>query len=138
MIKALSLFLAVLGVLLILAGQAVALEEDEFDHMGDDDHMDMDEDDLMLLWGPWPYFGMGFMVYWFFAIPIGLLVYTDAKERRMNGRSWLLVIMIPWVGLFAIFAYLMARHDRPRVDIHDPWAEGDRYMESMRSRGEGR
>ena len=113
---------------------ALADGGDGFDHMGGDDHMEMD--DLMLLWGPWPYFGMGFLVYWFLAIPIGLLVYTDANERRMNGALWLLVIMIPWIGLLAVFAYLMARHDRQRVDIHDPWAEGDRYMESMRSSGE--
>ena len=133
--KALTLSFVILGTLLLLAGSAVADEEDEFDHM---DSGNMDMDDFMLLWGPWPFFAMGFLVYWFLAMPIGLLIYTDAKERRMNGANWLLVIMIPWFGLLAVFAYLVARRGRPRVDIHDPWAEGDRYMESMRSNSESR
>ena len=134
--KGLTLIFAVIGAILLVAGQAVADEEDGFDHMDGEDHMDLD--DFGLLWGPWPLFGMGFMVYWFLAMPIGLLVYTDAKERRMNGANWLLVIMIPWFGLLAVFPYLVARRGRPRVDIHDPWAEGDRYVESMRSNSESR
>jgi hypothetical protein len=134
--NALTLIIAIIGALLIVANQAVADDVDGYDHMNGDDHMDVD--DLALLFGPWPLFGMGFMVYWFLAIPIGLLVFSDAKERRMKGGIWLFFILIPWIGLLAVIPYLMVSHGRPRIDIHDPWTKGDRYMERMRSSRDGR
>jgi len=119
-----------LGTLLLLAGGAMADTADGDGHMGD--YGDMGSSDLTLLFGPWPYFAMGFMVYWFLSLPIALLVYTDAVDRRMNGLAWLFAIAVPWVGLLVVPVYMVARRGHPRVVAHDPWAAGDRFADSAR------
>ncbi len=95
------------------------------------------EEGLYPGWGTLPLIGLAMFVYWALAIPAALLVYTDAKERRLNGAKWAYLIAIPFVGLFAIPVYLRARQGHPRTDIHDPWAEGDRIARSRRSLNEG-
>lgn len=124
-----KLVIAVVGTLLVTAGPVLADTGGGTDHMDGLDHSD--NDDYNLLFGPWPFFAMGFVVYWIIAIPIGLLVYTDAQERRLNGKVWLLIIMVPWMGLLAVLAYHMARQGYPRVDVHDPYVEGDLLHDSM-------
>ena len=114
---------------LLLAGPVSAHEGDGTDHTH--------EEGLYPGWGTLPLIGLAMFVYWALAIPMALLIYTDAKERRLNGAKWAYLIAIPFVGLFAIPAYMWAQRGHPRTDIHDPWAEGDRIAESRRSLSEG-
>jgi hypothetical protein len=118
------LFLLIaLGALLLVASPANAHEENESDHHNEDH---------MAGWTTWPSLGMGMLLYWVLAIPVGLLILTDADERGMNGAGWFLLVMIPLFGLVAVMAFLLARRERPRVYKHDPWAEGDRLMDDLR------
>jgi hypothetical protein len=102
--KLYSLFvLAMVALLLAVAGLASAHEGDEDDPM-DDHHM--------AGWGTFPLFGAGLIGYLFLAVPIGGLVYLDAQERGMNGPMWFALVLIPWVGLLVPLVYLLARRER--------------------------
>lgn len=66
--------------------------------------------------GPWgagfgfPFFGMGMMFFWFLIfIVIGYLVFQDANKHGMNGLLWWILIVIPMIGIFALFLYLILR-----------------------------
>lgn len=91
------------------------------------DHEDVTDESQGVFhgWGTGPMIIVSIFVYWALAIPIGLLVYTDANERRLDGMRWFWGTMVPFVGLAAIPLYVRARRGHPRVDIFDPWAEGD-------------
>lgn len=92
------------------------------------DHEDVTDENQGVFhgWGTGPMIIVSIFIYWALAIPIGLLVYTDANERRLDGSRWFWWTMVPFVGLAAIPLYVRARRGHPRVDIFDPWAEGDR------------
>jgi hypothetical protein len=115
----------VLATTLLLAGPVSAHQGDGTEHSH--------EDGLYTGFGTLPLIGMAIFVYWALALPIALLIYTDASERRLNGARWAGILLVPFVGLFALAAYLMAQRGHPRVDIHDPWADGDRIVDSRRS-----
>ena len=114
---------------LLLAGPVSAHEADGTEHTHDEG--------LYPGWGTLPLIGLAMLVYWALAIPTALLIYTDANERSLNGAKWARLILIPFVGLFALPAYQRAQRGHPRTDIHDPWADGDRIAESRRSLNEG-
>ncbi|MFH0967188.1 MAG: SHOCT domain-containing protein [Methanobacteriota archaeon] len=67
--------------------------------------------------GPWeganfgfPFFGMGMMFFWFLIfIIIGYIVFQDANKRGMNGVLWWILIVIPMIGIFGLFLYLILR-----------------------------
>ncbi len=119
----------VVAIALLLAGPAYAHEGDGTEHTQDEG--------LYPGWGTLPLIGLAMFVYWALALPTALLIYTDAKERRLDGAKWALLILIPFVGLFALLAYQRAQRGHPRTDIHDPWADGDRIAISRRSLNEG-
>lgn len=57
-----------------------------------------------------PFFGMGMMLFWFLIfIIIGYIVYQDANKRGMNGLLWWILIVIPMIGIFALFLYVIIR-----------------------------
>ena len=114
---------------LLLAGPVSAHEGDDTEHT--------QEEGLYPGWGTLPLMGLAMFVYWALAIPVALLIYTDANERRLKGAKWAYIILIPFAGLFAIPAYMWARRGHPRTDVYDPWAEGDRIAASRRSLNEG-
>ena len=114
---------------LLLSGAVLAQEGEGIE--------DTQDEGLYPGWGTLPLIGLAMFVYWALAIPIALLIYTDAKERRMDGAKWARLIMIPFVGLFSMALYHRAQRDHPRVDIYDPWADGDRIADSRRSLNEG-
>ncbi len=118
--------LLILATVLVLAGQVTADHEDATD----------EDEGVFHGWGAGPMFVVSIFVYWALAIPIALLVYTDATERKMNGTRWFWLIMVPFVGVISVLAYVQARRTHPRVDVFDPWAEGDRAMELRKARGE--
>jgi hypothetical protein len=122
-----STFAVVLAVftVLFLAGYVSAHD------MGDTEHTH--DNGLYPGWGTLPLIGLAILVYWALAVPIALLIYTDAIERRVNGAMCARILLIQLLGLLALPAYLGARKAHLRVDIHDPWADGDRIELSRRS-----
>ena len=110
----------ILATIVLLAGSVAA------------DHEDVTEVDQGVFhgWGTGPMIIVTIFVYWALALPIGLMVYTDANERRMDAKRWLMGTMVPLVGLGAVPLYVRARRGHPRVDVFDPWEEGDQLMEA--------
>ena len=43
---------------------------------------------------------------------IGYIVYLDANRRGMHGLLWWILILIPMVGIFAVFLYIILREIR--------------------------
>jgi hypothetical protein len=99
-IPALGILIFVI-LIMMASGTTMAHEDEDDDHMHDDDHM----------WGGWNMPGAGFMIYgyWILAMPIALLAYVDAVRKDMNGAMWAVLILIPWVGILAMAAYVGAR-----------------------------
>ncbi|MFW6041211.1 MAG: SHOCT domain-containing protein [Thermoplasmatota archaeon] len=55
------------------------------------------------------------LILWIPLLIIGVLVYHDAEKRGMNGLLWFVLVVLPMVGLFFLFLYLVVRetdHDR--------------------------
>ena len=102
------------------------------------DHEDVTEEDQGVFpgWGTGPIVIASILAYWAMAIPIGLMVYTDANERLMDGKRWFTGTMVPFVGLGVVPLYVRARRGHPRVDVFDPWAEGDRLMDARLAENE--
>lgn len=88
--------------------------------------------------GPWggagygfPFFGMGMMFFWFLIfIIIGYIVFLDANKRGMNGLLWWILIVIPMVGVFALFLYLILRE----VGVHKVSSEGVTAINILKER----
>lgn len=77
--------------------------------------------------GPWgggygfPFFGMGMMFFWFLIfIIIGYIVFQDANKRGMHGLLWWILIVIPMIGVFALFLYLILREIGEHKVISEP------------------
>jgi hypothetical protein len=115
----------IMAAILLMAGSVAA------------DHEDVTDEDQGVFhgWGTGPMIIVAIFVYWALAIPIALMVYTDANERRIDGMRWFWGTMVPFVGLAAIPFYVRARRGHPRVDIYDPWADGDRLADKKLAEG---
>jgi putative membrane protein len=96
------LSLAILGMILLLAGPAIADGDD--DHMDGGDMMDMN------------WWGSSFMWFWMIGylvifVIIGVLIYRDAEKRGMNGLLWFILVILPWIGILFLILYLIIRKD---------------------------
>ncbi|UCF08841.1 MAG: hypothetical protein JSW28_03890, partial [Thermoplasmata archaeon] len=83
----LMIVFGVLGLLIIISGQALA--DDNDGHMMDGDMMGMD-------WWGVPFMGFGMLGFWLVMVVIAFLVYKDAEDRGMNGLLWFVLIILPW------------------------------------------
>ena len=49
---------------------------------------------------------------WLVFIIIAFLVYKDAKERGMDGLLWLVLVILPWIGIIFLIIYLITRKEK--------------------------
>jgi putative membrane protein len=57
-----------------------------------------------------PFSGWGMMLVWLvIALIVGYLVYKDANSRGMNGLLWWILILIPFIGIIVLIAYVILR-----------------------------
>ncbi len=98
----------VLTLLGLLVGASGLVSADAVDgdgtHHGDSGHM-------------WDWWGMPFMGFWMIGlwivfIAIAFLVYFDAQKRGMNGIVWFVLVILPWIGIAFLIAYLVVRKDK--------------------------
>jgi putative membrane protein len=75
-------------------------------------------------WGHMMYgYGFPFIGYWGIGIwlvqlLIGLMIYKDAEKIGKSGVIWFILTIIPWIGLFAILAYIIFRNeDKMNKDV---------------------
>ncbi len=51
---------------------------------------------------------------WIVFFIIAILVYMDAEKRNMNGLLWLILIIIPWIGILFLIVYLIIRENKTK------------------------
>ncbi|MFP4186387.1 MAG: SHOCT domain-containing protein [Thermoplasmata archaeon] len=94
--------------------------------------------------GPWMD-GWSMMGGWWFlwpiiwivvAIVIGILVYRDAEKRGMNGLLWLILVLLPMVGLLFLVIYLVIREDHSKYVRSDTRKSAEKILDERYARGE--
>ncbi|MHA1989123.1 MAG: SHOCT domain-containing protein [Promethearchaeota archaeon] len=83
---------------------------DMFTTVLDEGHMDGDQ----MMGGWWGGSLMWFWMLgiWLIFIVIAFLVYRDAERRGMNGLLWLILVILPWVGILFLIIYLIVRDEK--------------------------
>ncbi len=75
-------------------------------HTADIHHDDMGWWPMM---GTWGWFWMFVWIAVF--LVIGISVYRDAEKRGMNGLLWLILVILPMIGLLFLLIYLVVREE---------------------------
>jgi hypothetical protein len=65
--------------------------------------------DHMVMWWEEPTLLELIGAYLVLAIPIGLLVYLDARDRGMNSEIWFAATLVPFFGIATPLTYLVVR-----------------------------
>ena len=73
--------------------------------------MMMDWDHMMNWWGI-PFIGFMMIGVWLVFVVIAFLVYQDANRRGMNGLLWLILVILPMVGIVFLVVYLVIREEK--------------------------
>lgn len=107
--QALLLVIATLFALALTSAPVLAHEEDGAG--GTDGYDDHHMDHMMMGWEDATLLEL-IGAYLVLAIPIGLLVYLDAREKGMNASMWFVSVLVPFFGMAATVAYLMVREER--------------------------
>lgn len=98
---------------------------------GNDTHHPMDEWSMMGgWWFLWP------IIWIAVALVIGILVYRDAEKRGMNGLLWLILVLLPMVGLVFLVIYLVIREERGRSMKSDSGKSAEKLLDERYARGE--
>jgi putative membrane protein len=66
----------------------------------------------MMDWWGIPFMGFMMIGIWIVFIVIAFLVYQDANKRGMNGLLWLILVILPWIGIVFLVVYLVIREDK--------------------------
>ena len=115
----------VLGLLMMISGQALADGDDG--HMGDGDMMGMD-------WLGIPFMGIWMLGLWLVLVFIAFLVYKDAEDRGMNGLLWFILVVLPWVGILFLIIYLIVRESKSTSAV--PQKSANAILDERYARGE--
>ncbi len=70
------------------------------------------------------------------ALVIGILVYRDAEKRGMNGLLWLILVLLPMVGLLFLVIYLVIREERHKGTKPEPSKSAEKLLDERYARGE--
>jgi putative membrane protein len=123
--KKLLIVFSVLGLLIIVSGQALA--DDADGHMGDGDMMGGD-------WLGIPFMGFWMLGLWLVLVVIAFLVYKDAQDRGMNGILWFILVVLPWVGILFLIIYLIVRESKGTSAV--PQKSANAILDERYARGE--
>jgi len=90
--------------------------------------------------GDWPMWG-GWWFIWHIVwiavfLVIGILVYKDAESRGMNGLLWLILVLIPVVGLLFLIVYLVFREEHVKEMKLDSSKSAEKLLDERYARGE--
>lgn len=100
---------------------SVLLDVDDFGHM-------------MSWWWGIPYISFWGILFWIVQIIIAVLVYKDAQKRKQNGLLWLVLIILPWVGILFLIIYLIIR--REETDLNESIDESLNTLDERYAKGE--
>jgi len=66
----------------------------------------------MMDWWGIPFMGFWMIGIWLVFVIIAILIYQDANKRGMNGLLWLILVMLPVIGIVFLVVYLVIREDK--------------------------
>ena len=66
----------------------------------------------MMDWWGIPFMGFWMIGIWLVFVVISFLVYQDANKRGMNGLLWLILVILPWIGIVFLIIYLVIREEK--------------------------
>ena len=96
-------------------------------------HM-MDDWGHMMDWWGIPFMGFWMIAIWIVFIVIAFLVYRDAEERNMNGLLWLVLVILPWIGIVFLVIYLIIREDKGKQE--SPQKSAQKILDERYAKGE--
>ena len=116
----------IVSLLSIIGVPFVVLDGGDFGHMMDMGHM-------MDWWGI-PFLGFWWIAVWVVQLILALLVYKDAEKQEKNGLLWFLLVIIPWIGILFLFAYLVVRSEE--TDTKEAAENAQRIIDERYAKGE--
>jgi len=105
---------------------SIVLDVDDFGHMMDWDHM-------MGWWGI-PFMGYWGLLVWVVQIVIAVLVYKDAQKKKQNSLLWLILVILPWIGILFLIIYLIIRGEE--TEIKESIDKGQNVLDERYAKGE--
>ena len=91
----------------------------------------------MMDWWNIPYMGYIMVALLAIFIIIGVFVYKDAERRQMNGALWLILVLIPWIGVISLVVYLIVRANYPvqktpvQYQSIEPYQHSQKYQKAL-------
>ena len=101
--------------------------------MMDWNDMIMNWDHMMNWWGI-PFMGFWMIGIWLVFIIIAFLVYKDAQDRRMDGLLWLILVILPWIGIIFLIIYLIIRKEK--IISVSPLKDAQKILDERYAKGE--
>jgi putative membrane protein len=96
--------------------------------------LDVDDFGHMMGWWWFPFFGIWGLIVWVVQIIIAILVYKGAQKRNKNGLLWCILVILPWIGILFLIAYLIIRgEETEKKEIYD---EGQKVLDERYAKGE--
>lgn len=81
-------------------------------------------------WFMWP-------ILWIaIALVIGILVYRDAEKKGMNGLLWLILVLLPMVGLLFLILYIVIREEKSKTSERGIEKSPEKILDERFARGE--
>jgi putative membrane protein len=80
-----------------------------------------------------PFMWMWMVGVWFVFLIIAIFVYKDAENRGMNGLLWLILVILPWVGIIFLIIYLIIREEK---GINSSSKSAEAIIEERYAKGE--
>ncbi len=71
---------------------------------------------------------------WVIQIIIAILVYKDAEKRKQNGLLWLVLVILPLIGILFLVIYLIIRDEK--TEIKESIDEGKKIIDQRYAKGE--
>ena len=88
----------------------------------------------MMDWWGIPFMGYwGFLV-WIVQIIIAVLVYKDTQKKKQNGLLWLVLVILPWIGILFLIIYLIIRVEE--TEIKESIDKGQNVLDERYAKGE--
>jgi putative membrane protein len=89
---------------------------------------------MMYWWWGIPFIGFWGLGIWVVQIVLAIFVYRDAEKTKENSLLWFILVIIPWVGLIFLIAYVILRSEE--VEEKEVMKEADKIIDERFAKGE--
>jgi putative membrane protein len=89
----------------------------------------------MMDWWGIPFMGFMMIGIWLIFVVVAILVYRDANKRGMNGLLWLILVILPWIGIVFLVVYLVIREEK-NTQQSSPNKTAEQMLDERYAKGE--